>query len=166
MRYWVGAAIVLAMALVQTASVEQFRVIGVIPNLMVVLLVTWVVVRGLDDALPMIFVAGVALGLLGLQTPGLVLLALMPIAVFGLLREMSVVHNNLFLAMTLVGASSIAYEGVILLSLLLTGGGRDIIAALTYSVVPAAIVNIAITPFIYAPMRLARPGNMGHRLSF
>ena len=75
MRYVTGAAIAFMLALVQASSVEQFRIIGVAPNLLLVFLVSWLVVRGLDDVLPMVAVAGITLGLVGLQTPGLALLA-------------------------------------------------------------------------------------------
>ena len=54
MRYWIGAAIAFLLALVQASSIEQFKILGVSPNLMLVLLVSWLVVRGLDDVLPMI----------------------------------------------------------------------------------------------------------------
>ena len=54
MRYWTGGALVLFVALFQAASVDQFRILGVAPNVVLVLLVAWTVVRGLDDVLPMI----------------------------------------------------------------------------------------------------------------
>ena len=87
MRYITGTVIAFALALVQASSIQQFRIVGVTPNLMLVFLVAWLVVRGLDDVLPMIAVAGVTSGLIGLQTPGIVLLALLPIAALGLLRD-------------------------------------------------------------------------------
>ena len=102
MRYWTGAGVAFFLALLQASSIEQFKVLGVTPNLLLVLLVSWLVVRGLDDVLPMIAVAGVTLGFVGLQTPGLVLLALLPIAGLGVLREMHVIHSDLLLVLAFV----------------------------------------------------------------
>ena len=165
MRYITGGTIAFVLALVQASSIEQFKIVGATPNLLLVMLATWLVVRGLDDVLPMIAVAGVTTGLIGLQTPGLVLLALLPIAGFGVLREMHVIHNDLVLAIGLVFAASVAYEVVILLSVMATGGALDPLAALRSAVLPVAIVNVAMTPFVFAVMRLARPSSRGRRLA-
>ncbi len=166
MRYWTGGVIALFLALLQASSVEQFKVLGVTPNLLLVLLVSWLVVRGLDDVLPMIAVAGVTLGFIGLQTPGLVLLALLPIAGLGVLREMHVIHSDIVLVLAFVLAASVAYESMIVASLVVTGGGYDIITALRSAVIPAAIVNVAMTLPVYVVMRLAKPSDRRNRLAY
>jgi uncharacterized membrane protein YjgN (DUF898 family) len=166
MRYWTGAAFALFLALLQASSIEQFKVVGVTPNLLLVLLVSWLVVRGLDDVLPMIAVAGITIGFVGLQTPGLVLLALLPIAGLGLLREMHVIHSDLLLVLAFVAAATVAYESIIVASLVVTGGGYDVIAALRSAVIPAAIVNVVITPPVYVIMRLAKPSDRRNRLAY
>jgi uncharacterized membrane protein YjgN (DUF898 family) len=165
-RYWVGGLLVFGFALVQASSVQQFHVLGVSPNLMLVLLVSWLVVRGLDDVLPMIAVAGVALGLIGLQTPGLVLLALLPVALLGTVREMHVVHSDLVLVLALVAGASVAYESMMVLSVMVTGGARDVVAAFTRDIGPAIVVNLAITLPVYFVMRFAKPTERRHRLSY
>jgi hypothetical protein len=124
------------------------------------------VVRGLDDVLPMIAVAGVTIGFVGLQTPGLVLLALLPIAGLGVLREMHLVHSDILLVLAFVLVATLAYESIIVASLMVTGGGFDIAAALRSAVVPAALVNVAITPPVYVVMRLARPSDRRNRLAY
>ncbi len=166
MRYWTGAAFALFLALLQASSIEQFKAVGVTPNLLLVMLVSWLVVRGLDDVLPMIAVAGITIGFVGLQTPGLVLLALLPIAGLGLLREMHVIHSDLLLVLAFVAAATIAYESIIVASLAVSGGGYDIIAALRSAVLPAAFVNIVITPPVYVVMRLAKPTDRRNRLAY
>ena len=166
MRYWTGSVIVFMLALVQASSVQQFRILGVVPNLMLVFLAAWLVVRGLDDVLPMIGVAGVTLGLIGLQTPGLVLLALLPLALFGFVREMHVVHSDVVLVLALVAASTAAYEVVMFASVVATGGSRDIVGAVTRDVAPAVVVNVALTLPVYAVMRLAKPTERRRRLAY
>ena len=166
MRYWTGSAVVFVLALIQASSVQQFHVLGVVPNLMLVFLAAWLVVRGLEDVLPMIGVAGITLGLIGLQTPGLVLLALLPLALFGVVRELHVVHSDLLLVVALVAASTVAYETVMLASVVLTGGGRDVIAAATRDIFPATAVNMVLTLPVYAVMRFARPVERRRRLAY
>jgi rod shape-determining protein MreD len=156
-RYWTGGLFAFALAIVQASSVEQFKVLGVSPNLMLVFLVAWLVVRGLDDVLPMMFVAGVTLGLVGLQSPGVVLLALLPIAGLGILRELHVVHSDLVLVLLIVFAGTIAYESVMLLATMATGGVLDAGMAVEAVILPSAIVNVALAPFVYTFMRLSKP---------
>jgi len=77
-----------------------------------------------------------------------------------------VIHNDLVLALGLVFAASVAYEVVILLSVMATGGALDPLAALRSAVLPAAIVNVAMTPFVFAVMRLAKPSSRSRRLAY
>ena len=166
MRYWTGAAIAFGLALVQASSVEQFKILGVSPNLMLVFLVAWLVVRGLDDVLPMLLVSGVTLGLVGLQPPGVVLLALLPVAALGVVRELHIVHSDFVLALLLIIPATLAYETVMLLSVMATGGALDLIEGLRATVVPVAIVNVALMPLVFGMMRFAKPANRRGQLSF
>lgn len=166
MRYWTGAAIAVLLALVQASSIQQFRILGVTPNLLLVMLVCWLVVRGLDDVLPMIAVSGVTLGLVGLQTPGVVLLALLPIAALGVVRELHVVHSGLMLVIALVAGASVAYDMVLLANVFATGGVLQPATALRAVIMPSAIVNLVLAPPVYAVMRFARPDERRNRLAY
>jgi hypothetical protein len=158
MRYVIGLLFALALALVQASSIDQFRALGVSPNLVLVLLVCWLVVRGLDDVLPMVACAGMTTGLLGLQSPGLVMLALLlPIALLGFVRELHIIHSDALLAVASVGAATVLYESVILAGVLATGGVLDPVTAYSEVVAPAILVNLSITLPVYLIMRLARP---------
>lgn len=157
MRYLAGSAIAFMLAIVQASSVEQFHILGVTPNLMLVFLVSWLVVRGVDDALPMIGVSAVTLGLVGMQDPGLVLLAMVPLALLGLAREMHVVHSETLLVLALVAAATAAYETVLLGGVVVSELGGDLLLGIRSLVLPAVIVNLALALPIYLPMRLARP---------
>ncbi len=166
MRYWTGAVIAFFLAIVQASSVEQFKILGVSPNLLLVFLVAWLVVRGLDDVLPMILVAGVTFGFVGLQSPGVILLALLPVAGFGLVRELHVLHSDVLLTLLIVLGASLAYEAIMIGSVLATGGVLDVANGARGVMLPTAVVNLALTPPIYFAMRLARPVHRQGQLSF
>lgn len=158
MRYWVGAFGAFFLAILQASSVQQFNVLGVAPNLMLVFLVAWLLVRGFEDVLPMIAVSGITLGLIGLQTPGLQLLAmLLPLAALGLLREMHVLGAEPLLMLAFVGAASLAYETLMLAAVMATGGVFDPQGGFQSAVLPATLVNLMIAPPVYVAMRFARP---------
>jgi len=55
---------------------------------------------------------------------------------------------------------------VLLAGVILTGGVLDPATAITRAVVPAAVVNLAMTPPVYAVMRLAKPHGSQRRLSY
>jgi len=167
MRYVVGGVIGVLLALVQVSSVQQFVLLGVAPNLVLVMLVCWLVVRGLDDVLPMVAVCGVTLGLIDLQTPGLVLLALViAIAATGAIRELHIVHSEIVLTLALVAAASIIYEGILFLHVLATGGVFEPLQGLLNAVLPAAAVNVVIAVPVYLLMRLARPAGQRNAYSW
>ncbi|MEX0749475.1 MAG: hypothetical protein WD359_01590 [Dehalococcoidia bacterium] len=167
MRYVFGAAAAFLLAMFQASSVEQVRVMGVIPNLMLVMLVCWLVVRGLDDVLPMVAVTGITLGFVGLQTPGFVLLALLlAIAPVGLLREMHIVSSELVLTLLLVGLASLIYETVLVFGVMATGGVFDLRGAFGDVVLPAAAVNLLLAPPVYVLMRPAKPRASRNRYAY
>lgn len=165
MRYWIGAAVALFLALLQASSIEQFKALGVTPNLLLVLLVSWLVVRGLDDVLPMVAVAGITMGFVALQMPGLILLALLPVAGLGIVREQHLIHSDILLVLAFVVVATAAYEAIIIASIVATGGGYDIAAALRRAIIPSVIVNVMLTPPVYLVMRLARPALRRNRLA-
>jgi hypothetical protein len=157
-RYVVGGAFAFMLAIVQASSIDQFRILGVAPNLMLVMLVAWLVVRGLDDVLPMVAVCGLTLGFVGLQTPGLILFALLaPTALLGAVRELKVVHSESLLLVGLVLGASLMYESIILGGVMATGGVLDLRSGFLEVVLPAAVVNLAIALPVYVVIRFARP---------
>ncbi len=158
MRYVLGGGLAWFLAMFQASSVAQVHVLGVTPNLLLVMLVCWLVVRGLDDVLPMVAVAGITTGFVALETPGVALLALLiPIVLLGVVRELHVVHSELLLVAAMVLVASVLYEGVMLLGAMATGGVLDPLGGLTDAVAPAALVNLALMPPVYFVMRFARP---------
>ncbi len=166
MRYWVGGVAAFLAALVQASSVEQFHALGVSPNLMLVLLVAWLAVRGLDDVLPMVGVAGVTMAFIGLQTPGATLIALLlPIVLLGAVRELHLVHSEMLLALCMVLAGTFIYESVLLGGAMLTGGVVEPGPGMTEAVMPAVIVNALLGLPVYLIMRLARPAPRGSAYS-
>jgi rod shape-determining protein MreD len=156
MRYAVGGLAACLIALVQASSAQQFEMLGVVPNVLLVIVIAWLVVRGPDDVLPMAGVAGVLIGLIGVQTPGLALLAMvLAVAAGALVRELHVVHSDFVLAALLTLGGSMIYELVVLAGAMAAGAALEPAAALRYAVLPAAAVNLSLLPPIFFVMRLA-----------
>jgi rod shape-determining protein MreD len=153
----VGVLIVIAATLAQAAIVPQFSIFGVQPNLLIVVLVAWMTVRGKQETLPLIVIAGVLQGLLDSQPLGLAMLALAPLIVMTEVREWKLVESDLLPAIVLTVLATWAYEGVMLISLAVTGGQVDWLSSLFDVLLPAAIANALLLLPVYAIMRLFRP---------
>jgi len=152
MRYYIGVPLVIFLALAQTASLPLFSLFGAHPNLVLILLVSWATVRDETEAMVLIPVAALALGLLDSQPLGLHLLALAPLAPLALLsggRQADFIQADFLMALALAFAATLAYEGIFLVILRLTGESLNWLGNLSQVVIPAAIANTLLTLPVY-----------------
>jgi rod shape-determining protein MreD len=154
-RYYIGVPLVLFVAVVQTASLPLFSVFGAHPNLMLIVLASWAIVRGREEAMMLIPVAGLTLGLLDSHPLGLHLLALVPLALLLLAHDLRLIQADLVVALAIVLLATLAYEAVFLVVLRLTGESLDWWGSISRVAVPAAIANALLTPPFYGLVWLA-----------
>ena len=153
----VGVLLIVAATLAQAAVLPEFSVFGVQPNLLIVVLVAWLSVRSKQEALPLIVIAGFSQGLLDSQPLGLAMLALAPLIVMSEVREWKLVESDLLPAILLTVLATWAYEGVMLISLAVTGERVDWLSSLIDVLLPAAIANALLLLPVYGVMRFFRP---------
>jgi len=154
-RYVIAAALVLLAAVAQTSVLPSFRVLGVHANLMLVLLLSWAMVRGLEDAMVVVPMGGLALGLMDGQPLGAAMLALMPVVLLTEIREARIIQGDFLLAILLILLSTLAYELIILITLRLTGETVQWWGTFARVIVPAAIVNALLVPPVYGLLWLS-----------
>lgn len=155
MRYWVAAVVLFLAALVQTSVVPQFSLLGTHPNVPLVVVVCWAIVRGQREALVVVPMAGIAVGLLDGQPLGTALLALIPVALLAELREARLVEGDFLLALVTIVVATLAYETVFLVTLRLTGETVYWWGSFSRIIVLTAIGNALLTPPLYAVTWLA-----------
>lgn len=152
MRYWLGFGLVLILVLLQTSALPLFSIFGTRPDLLLVVLMAWMLARGLPEALPLAALAGLLLGFLGAGSPGVPLIALALVAVLAAGRELRLLQPDL-LALLVAFAGSLVYQFVFLVSASL--GGRTVGWADAFSVVlPAAVINAVVMVPAYRAMAL------------
>ena len=149
MRYVIAAVLVLLVAVVETSVLPSFRVLGVHANLMLVLLLSWAMVRGMEEAMVVVPLGGLALGLMDGQLLGAAMLALIPLVLLTEIREARIIEGEFLLAVLLILLSTLAYEVIILIILRVTGDTVQWWGILSRVVVPAAIVNALLVPPVY-----------------
>jgi rod shape-determining protein MreD len=150
-----GLVSVLAAVLVQLSVMPAFSIFGVHPNIVIVLLVAWITVRGQTEALYLIPAAGLLLGLLDSQPLGLAMLALAPLIVMSDMRDLRLVESEILPAIALVAIATLVYEGTVLIALGLTGSHVEWLASVLEVLVPAALANVLVSLPVYGLVRVA-----------
>jgi rod shape-determining protein MreD len=149
MKYVLAVVLFWFAAVVQTSVMPAFPVFGVVPNLVLALAVCWAVARGQQEAMVIVPIAGVFLGLLGSQSVGVVVLAMAPIVLLSELQALRLTPSNFLLTVAIVFLASVCYETVLLVGLLAQGETVDWPAAFLRVIVPTAIVSVLFTPPLY-----------------
>lgn len=151
----VGLTAIIVAAIAQMSILPAFSIFGVQPNLVLVLLVAWMAVRGQREVLLLIPAAGVVQGLLDSQPLGLAMLALAPLVLMTEVRELQLVESDLLPAVVLCALATLVYESTILLTLAVTGERLDWLGSVLDVLVPAAIANALLLLPVYGLVWLA-----------
>jgi hypothetical protein len=85
--YYTAVPLTLLVVVLQVAAAPSFHLLGVHADLPVVWLSCWAAVRGRQEAMLLIPLAGLGLGLLGREPLGASLLALLPVLAIGWLED-------------------------------------------------------------------------------
>lgn len=149
MKYVIAVVVVLLVAVAQTSALTSFRVLGVHANLMLVLLLSWAMVRGLKEAMVVVPMGGLALGLVDGHPLGVAVLALIPLVLLTEIREARIIEGDFLLSIFVVLLATLAYELIILIVLRVTGETVQWWGTLARVVVPAAVVNALLVPPVY-----------------
>ena len=155
MKYALAFFAVVAASLLQTSAMPSISVLGVQPNLVLILILSWAIVRGLREAMVVVPMGALTLGLMGGQSAGMILLAAMPIVLLTQIREARIIQGDFLLAVLLIVLSTLAYESILLAALRLNGETADWWGSLVNIAVPAAIVNAILVPPLYGLLLLA-----------
>jgi len=148
-RFVAAVAVIVGAVAFQTAVLSRVTLLGIRPDLLLVIVVTWALVRGPDEGRVVIFVSALFYGLLIADPAGFPLIAMAPALPLTLLRDSGLVQSKFVMSLVIIGAATLAYEVIYTLLLTLADGGADVIATFTHVYLPAVLVNLAAAPFVY-----------------
>ena len=157
MSYYAGIGLVFFAALLEASVLPLFRVEGVQPNLTLVVVMAWLIVRGADEAFVLIPVAGLFIGLVDGALMGTALLALAPAAVLQDFRGAHLSERGLLMAVVFTVIMSLMYNYTYLLVFTLQGEAGSWAEATAQVVLPVTFINVAILLPIYFALSLAKP---------
>jgi rod shape-determining protein MreD len=153
--YYVALPLLLLTALIEASVLPLFRIGGLQPNLMLVLLVAWLMIRGDKEAFVLIPIAGVLLGLVDGAPMGAALLALAPIALLHELRGAHLREGGLTLTIAFTVLMTLVYNLVYLAVFTIDGASGSWLAALMRVAIPACFLNVIALLPIYAVISMA-----------
>lgn len=146
---YAGAALVILCALIEASVLPMFRIQGLQPNLTLVLLMAWLIIRGAEEAYVLIPIGGVFLGLVDGALMGTALLAMAPVAILQEIRGAQLNERGLIMAVTFTAVMSLVYNYTYLLVFTLQGEAGSWVEATTRVVLPTTFLNVAVLLPLY-----------------
>jgi rod shape-determining protein MreD len=147
----------LGMTLLQTSAIPAFELLGVAPNLLLVALCCWAVVRDPREALVLVPLAGIWIGLLSNQGMAESIAAFVPLVVVASLRGPIQPPNEYAWALSVIIVATLLHFLAVVAALQLEGASIDWIAAIRDVAVPSILTNLFIGAIVYWLVRLPTP---------
>ncbi len=125
------------------------KIRSVHPDLILLLVVSWVILRGLEEGLAWALVGGLSLDLLSGAPFGIFSLVILLSVLVAHAAHGRIIGNSLILPLGLTFPLSFLFNGLALLLLALLGRPIAWDAAFTYVLVPTALYNTGVMLFIF-----------------
>ena len=157
MSYWAGLPLLVLVALTEVSVLPMFRVYGLQPNLLLVLLIAWLIVRGAGEAFVLAPIGGVLLGFMDGAPAGTALIGLAPLAFLQDLRGSQLREGGLIAAAGFTIVMSLFYNFVHLGVFAVMGEAGEWGAAVTRIIMPTVLLNLVVLLPVYGLLTLANP---------
>jgi len=127
----------------------HLAIMGVKPDLMLLVVISWSLLRGAGEGMIWAMVGGIGLDLVSGAPFGTSTMALVVLSLVAGLGELSVFRTHIALPLIATLIATVAYDLFFLL--LLYAGGRSIAwtDTLTNVVLPSTLINVLLSPLVY-----------------
>lgn len=141
--------LLLTVALLQTTALPALKVLGVKPELMLLTVLAWSLLRGVEEGLVWAFLGGLMLDLFSGGPLGASALALLVVSFLSGLTEGSVTRTSFVLPMGTALAGTLLYQSLFLLIIRLTRGTVPWTDSLFRVTLPSLAVNTLLMPAMF-----------------
>lgn len=152
MTIYVVVPLLVLVAVLQATAMPHLAVWGVFPDLPVLMVASWGLLRGARQGLLWGFVAGVAVDLLSAAPSGTATLSLMAVGALSGLGASSLSRASFVLPPVTVFLVTIVYDLIFLLFVQMSGGAKHWPDMLVHIVLPSAVLNALLMPVVFWPM--------------
>ena len=157
MKYAIALAASAMVAILATSVVPYVKVLGVAPDLVLIFAACWAMVRGQGEAMVVVPMAGLLRDLTTSDPVGTSVLALSPIVLLAVIRDLRPVESDFLPTLAVVAIASLAYSVVSMTVLTAIGDDVPWGTAMLRVALPSMLVNPLFTVLIYPPMRWLSP---------
>lgn len=157
MSYYVGFGLVLFLTLLEVSVLPLFRIQGLQPDLLLIFLITWLIIRGADEAYVLIPFGGLMLGLLDGSPFGTALLAMAPLALLQEVRGAQLKESGLVMAVIFTAIMSLLYNYIFLIVFTFQGASGNWLDATVSVILPTMFMNVAVLFPLYFAFLILNP---------
>ncbi|MEA3346205.1 MAG: rod shape-determining protein MreD [Chloroflexota bacterium] len=166
MSPYLASLLLILIALVQTTLSPHLAILGAYPNLMLLVVLSWTLLRTGREGMLWAFGGGVLLDMLSGAPFGASTLPLLLVSFLSSLGEETLFRTTLSLPLAVGFAGSLLYDSVFLATLQLMGWQVDWPTSLWRLILPAAGLNTLLMPLVYALLRQLHQHIKGVELSW
>jgi rod shape-determining protein MreD len=141
--------LLLVVALFQATALPALKVLGVKPELMLLTVLAWSLVRGVEEGLFWAFVGGLMLDLFSGGPLGASALALLVVSFLSGLTEGSVTRTGFLMPMVMALLGTLLYQVVFLLVVQIARGSVPWADSLFQVTLPSLVVNALLMPVVF-----------------
>jgi rod shape-determining protein MreD len=145
--------LVLAVAVFQSSAVSRLAIWGVFPNLPLLVVLSWSLLRGARSGLVWSFVAGAMLDLLSGGAFGAATFSLMGVSLLSGVGQARINRGHVFLLLFAGAAATLVYGLVYLLVVRVSGHAVAWLDSLVRILLPTAAMNAVFLPVVYWLLR-------------
>jgi len=145
--------LLISVALIQSTVMPHLTLWDVKPDLMLLAVISWSLLRGTREGIVWGLIGGLCLDLFSGAPLGLSALALLIVSFFSGLGAATVFRTHVILPLATVFFASLIYDLIFLLVLRTLGWSVMWLDSFIGLVLPASLLNVLLTPLVYPTMR-------------
>jgi rod shape-determining protein MreD len=150
--YW-SFLLLTALALLQSTLLPHLQVLGVQPDLVLLTVVAWSLLRGAEEGMLWALIGGLALDTLSSARVGTNTLPLLLIGFLAGLWQRGIVRQDVLVPFLAIPVATIVYQSGMVALLKLLGWPGTWSASLRHAILPTTLVNTLLMPVVYVLIR-------------
>jgi rod shape-determining protein MreD len=151
--YWMFA-LLFTLTVLQGTVLPRIEILGVHPDLMLLAVTSWSLLRGSEEGMLWALIGGVGIDLLSGARFGIHTLPLLIVGFVAGLGQRRIFRLELLIPVLVIPLATLIYEATILAMLKLLGWPAAWGAGLSYVVLPSILVNTVSMPIVYLGLRM------------
>jgi rod shape-determining protein MreD len=156
MTVYLVVPLLVVVAVIQATVMPHVALWGVFPDLPLLIVVSWTLLRGAREGMVWGFIAGMAVDLFSGAPFGAATLSLIAVGFLSGFGEATVFRTHIALPLVTMFLATIVYDLIFLLVIQISGRTVSWLDSLFRVVLPSAVLNALLTPVVFGAMRLLR----------